>query len=69
VIAVGDVRTEIALHIQLRGTVKELAAFMETLNSSAVVVGVGGEIRGDRDKSENAQELCERLGVGTGKRG
>lgn len=68
-IAVGDVRIEISLQIHLRGTVKELAAFMETLTSSAVVVGIGGEMRGDREKYEKAQELCERLGVGTGKRG
>jgi electron transfer flavoprotein alpha subunit len=69
VIAVGDVRIEIELRIRLRGTVKELAAFMETLNSSAVVVGIGGEMRGDGEKCEKAQELCEQLGAGTGKRG
>jgi hypothetical protein len=68
VIAVGDVRIEIALQIHLRGTVKEVAAFMETLNSSPVVVGIGGEMRCDEEKCEKAQELCERLGVGTGKR-
>lgn len=68
-IAVGDVRIEIALRVNLRGTVKELAAFMETLNSSAVVVGIGGEMRCDGEKCEKAQELCERLGVGTEKRG
>jgi hypothetical protein len=69
VIAVGDVRIEIALQIHLRGTVKEVAAFMEVLNSSAVVVGTGGEMRCDGEKCEKAQEHCERLGVGTGKRG
>lgn len=68
-IAVGDVRIEITLRIHLRGTVKELAAFMEMLNSSAVVVGMGGEMRCDSEKCEKAQELCERQGVGTGKRG
>lgn len=68
-IAVGDVRIEIALQIHLRGTVKELAAFMETLNSSAVVVGIGGEMHFDRNQGEKAQELCEPLGVSTGKRG
>ena len=68
-IAVGDVRIEIALRINLRGTVKELAAFMETLNSSAVVVGLGGEMRRDEENCEKAQELCERFGVETGKRG
>lgn len=67
-IAVGDVRIEIALQIHLRGTVKELAAFMESLNSSPVVVGIGGELRCDGEQCEKAQELCERLGVGTGKR-
>jgi hypothetical protein len=69
VIAVGDVRIEIALRIHLRGTVKEFASFMETLNSSAVVVGIGGEMLCDGGKSEKAQELCERFRVGTGKRG
>ena len=68
-IAVGDVRIEIALRINLRGTVQELAAFMETLNSSAIVVGIGGEIRCGEEKGEKAQELCERFGVGMGKRG
>ena len=68
-IAVGDVRIEIALRMHLRGTVKELAAFMETLNSSPVVVGIGGDLRCDEEKCEKSRELCERLGVGTGKRG
>jgi hypothetical protein len=69
VIAVGDVRIEIALRIHLRGTVKELAGFMEMLNSSAVVVDMGGEMRCDGEKCEKAQEVCESFGVGTGKRG
>jgi hypothetical protein len=69
VIAVGDVRIEIALRINLRGTVKDLAAFMETLNSSPVVVGIGGELHCDGENGGKAQELCKRLGVGTGKRG
>jgi len=69
VIAVGDVHLEIALRITLRGTVKQLAEFMETLNSSSVVVGIDGEIRAEDEGSEKAKELCERLGVGMGKRG
>ncbi len=68
-IAVGDVRLAIALQITLRGTVRELAAFMETLNSSPVVVGIGGEMRCDGHESEKLNELCERFGVATGKRG
>ena len=67
-IAVGDVRIEIALRVNLRGTVKELAAFMETLNSSPIVVGVGGEMRPGEEGSEKALELCEGFGVGMGKR-
>ena len=67
-IAVGDVHLEIALRINLRGTVKELAAFMERLTSSEVVVGIAGEVRSDGDGSEKASELCERFGVGTGNR-
>lgn len=67
-IAVGDVRLEITLRITLRGTVKELAAFMETLTSSSVVVGIGGEVRSDGNESEKANELCERFGVRTGNR-
>jgi len=66
VIAVGDVHLEIALRMTLRGTVKELAAFMETLNSSSVVVEIGGEMRDDEEGSEKTKELCERFGVGTG---
>jgi hypothetical protein len=69
VIAVGDVHLEIALRITLRGTVKELAAFMETLNSSSVVVGIGGAMRAEEEGSEKAKELCARFGVGMGKRG
>lgn len=68
-IAVGDVRLEITLRITLRGTVKELAAFMETLNSSSVVVGIGGEMCAEEEGSEKAKELCERFGAGMGKRG
>jgi hypothetical protein len=69
VIAVGDVHLEIALRITLRGTVRELAAFMKTLNSSSVVVEIGGEIHAEEEGSEKAKELCERFGVGMGKRG
>jgi hypothetical protein len=69
VIAVGDINLEIELQITLRGSVRELAAFMETLNSSSVVVGIGGEMRAEEEGSEKAKDLCERLGVGMGKRG
>ncbi len=68
-IAVGDVRLEIALRITLRGTVKELAAFMGTLNASPVVVGIGGKTDTEGERHEKAKELCERFGVGMGKRG
>ncbi len=68
-IAVGDVKLEIALRITVRGTVRELAAFMETLTSSSVVVGIGGDIRAEEEGSEKAKELYERFGVGMGKRG
>jgi hypothetical protein len=64
VIAVGDVHLEIALRIALKGTVRELAAFMETLTASAIVVGVTGEIRSDGERCEEASELCERFGFG-----
>lgn len=64
-IAVGDVHLEIALRITLRGTVRELAAFMETLTSSGIVVGVVGEIRSDGEGCEEASELCQRFGFGS----
>jgi hypothetical protein len=65
VIAVGDVHLEIALRVTLRGTVRELAAFMETLTSSGVVAGVAGEIRSDGEGFEKASELCQRIGFGS----
>jgi len=42
---------------------------MKTLNSSSVVVEIGGEIHAEEEGSEKAKELCERFGVGMGKRG
>jgi hypothetical protein len=69
VIAVGDVYLEIALRLTLKGTVRDLAAFMETLNSSSVVIGISGEMRAEEEGSEKAKELCERFSVGVGKRG
>jgi len=66
VIAVGDVLLEIALQITLRGTVRELAAFMETLTSSDVVIGIGGQLRTDGPEGGKTIELCTRFGVCTG---
>lgn len=68
-IAVGDVHLEIALRVALRGTVRELAAFIETLTSSAVVARVAGELRSDEEACEEASRLCERFGFGTGECG
>ena len=59
-IAVGDVQLEIVLRLTLRGTVKELAAFMEALTSSEVVVGFG-ETRRDADKGEGISDLCRQF--------
>ncbi len=63
-IAVGDVNLEIALRLTLKGTVRDLAAFMETLTSWGIVVGVAGEIRSDGEGWEEASELRERFGLG-----
>ncbi len=67
-IAVGDVHLEIALRVTLRGTVRELAAFMETLTSSGVVVGVAGGLRSNGEGYEEVSGLCERFGFRTGDR-
>ena len=61
-IAVGDVQLEMALWLTVKGTVRELAAFMESLTSSGTVVEVAGEIPSDGERCEEASELCERFG-------
>jgi hypothetical protein len=63
VIAVGDINLEIALQITLRGSVTELAAFMETFASSPVVVEIAGEVRSDNEGCAETAELCERFGI------
>ena len=65
-IAVGDINLEIVLQITLRGSVRELAAFMETFTSSPVVVEIAGEVRSDNEGCAETAELCERLGFGNG---
>ena len=59
VIAVGDVQLEIVLCLTLRGTVRELAAFMEALTSSGVVVGFG-QARCDGNEREGTFRLSVR---------
>jgi len=66
VIAVGDVNLEIVLQITLRGTVRELAAFMQAFASSPVVVEIAGEVRSDNEGYAETAEFCERLGFGNG---
>jgi hypothetical protein len=60
VIAVGDVQLEIVLCLTLRGTVKELAAFMEALTSSELVVGFG-HTRRDGDEREAISEFSKQF--------
>ena len=64
-IAVGDVQLEIVLCLTLRGTVKELAAFMEALTSSEVVVGFG-QADGDGKKGEGISDLARQFCSDTG---
>ena len=64
-IAVGDVQLEIALCLTLRGTVRELAAFMEALTSSDLVVGFG-QARRDGDNREEISGLCRQFCSDTG---
>ena len=59
-IAVGDVQLEIVLCLTLRGTVRELAAFMEALTSSELVVGFG-QADGDGEKREGISDFCKRI--------
>lgn len=65
-IAVGDINLEIGLQITLRGSVRELAAFMETFSSSPVVVEIAGEVRSDNEGCAEMAELCERFGFPLG---
>jgi len=65
VIAVGDVQLEIVLCLTLRGTVRELAAFMEALTSSEVVVGFGQTHR-DGGEREGIPDLCKHSCSETG---
>jgi len=66
VIAVGDINLEIVLQITLRGSVRELAAFMETFASSPVVVEIAGEVGSDNEGFAETAELCERFGIPLG---
>jgi hypothetical protein len=65
VIAVGDVQLEIVLCLTLRGTVRELAAFMDALTSSELVVGFG-QARRHGGEREGISDSCERFCPGTG---
>jgi hypothetical protein len=65
VIAVGDVQLEIVLCLTLRGTVRELAAFMDALTSSETVVGFGQAQR-DGEKREGVSEFCKQFCSDTG---
>jgi len=60
VIAVDDVQLEIVLCLTLRGTVRELAAFMEALTSSELVVGFG-HTRRDGDEREGTSDLHKQF--------
>ena len=64
-IAAGDVQLEIMLCLTLRGTVRELAAFMEALTSSAVVVGFG-QADSDGKKREGISEPAKQFCSGSG---
>ena len=65
--AVGDVQLELVLCVTLRGTVRELAAFMEALTSSGLVVGFGQAGR-DGDEREGTTNLCKQFCSDTGER-
>ena len=66
-IAVGDLQLEIVLCLTLRGTVRELAAFMEALTSSGLVVRFG-QADVDGKKREGITGLCEQFCSDTGER-
>ena len=65
-IAVGGIDLEIELQITLKGSVRELAALMETFSSSPVVVEIAGEVRSDNEGYAETAELCERFGIPLG---
>jgi hypothetical protein len=65
VIAVGDVQLEIVLCLTLRGTVRELAAFMEALSSSELVVGFG-HTRRNGDEREATSDFSKQFCSDTG---
>ena len=65
-IAVGDINLVVELQITLRGSVRELAAFMETFASSPVVVEIAGEVRSDNEGCAGTAEFCERFGIPLG---
>ena len=64
-IAVGDVQLEIMLRLTLRGTVRELAAFMEALRSSELVVGFGQASR-DGEECETISDFSKQFCSDTG---
>ena len=64
-IAVGDVQLEIVLCLTLSGTVRELAAFMQALTSSELVVGFG-QARRDGDEGERISNFCKHFCSDTG---
>ena len=66
-IAVGDVQLELVLCLTVRGTVRELAAFMEALTSSEVVVGFG-QADGDRKRREGISDVTKQFCSDTGER-
>ncbi len=64
-IAVGDVQLEIVLCLTLRGTVRELALFMEALTSSELVVGFGQVSRDGKERetvSDFSKQFCSDTG-------
>ncbi len=65
-IAVGDVKLDMSIRVTLKGTPRELGAFMETLTASRVVTGVTAEAISEGKGSEEAAELCERFGLDKG---
>jgi hypothetical protein len=62
---VGDVQLEIVLCLTLRGTVRELAAFMQALTSSEVVVGFGHTHR-DGGERDGIPDFCKQSCSETG---
>ena len=64
-VAAGDVQLEMVLCLTLRGTVRELAAFMEALTSSELVIGFG-HTRRDGDEREATSEFSKQFCSDTG---